>query len=68
MKDKMALHETLELHEILNFKNLCLTKAATMKGLVGCDELKQILTTDVIEGKQHVQDLTKLLESRSVQL
>lgn len=68
MKDKMALHETLELHEILTFKNLCLTKASTMKGLVGCDQLKEILNTDVTEGKQHVKDINHLLESREIQL
>lgn len=66
MSDKLALHERLELQEILTFKNLCLTKAATMQGLVGCKELKEILKTDAIEGKQHVKQLNELLIEKEV--
>lgn len=68
MEDKIALHETLELQGILTFKNLSLTKAATMKGLVGCEQLKEILNTEVTEGKNHVKELNQLLESRKIQL
>ncbi|MDC3417645.1 hypothetical protein [Aquibacillus salsiterrae] len=64
--DKLALHERVELHEILTFKNLCLTKAATMHGLVGCEELKDILERDVKEGKHHVENLNQLLKERDV--
>ncbi len=63
MVDKLALHERLELHEILTFKTLCVTKATTMGSLVGCEELKQILSTDVTAGRQHINQLTELLES-----
>lgn len=66
LEGKLALHERLELQEILTFKNLCLTKAATMHGLVGCKELKSILETDVSEGKKHVEQLNNLLENRDV--
>lgn len=66
MKGRLALHERLELHEILTFKNLSLTKTATMHGLVGCEELKGILEADVAEGKKHVEQLTKLLKEREV--
>ncbi|WP_053220084.1 hypothetical protein [Virgibacillus senegalensis] len=61
MPEKLALHERVELHEILTFKNLCLTKSATMHGLVGCEQLKSILETDVREGKIHVEQLNQLL-------
>ncbi|WP_186580475.1 hypothetical protein [Aquibacillus kalidii] len=66
MTDKLALHERLELHEMLTFRNLCLTKSSTMHGLVGCEDLKAILSTDVTEGKQHVEQLTNLLKNRDV--
>lgn len=66
MKEKLALHERLELQEILTFKNLCLTKAAIMQGVVGCKELKGILASDVEEGKQHVEQLNKILKNRDV--
>ncbi|WP_153462024.1 hypothetical protein [Sediminibacillus terrae] len=62
MTNQLALHERLELHEILTFKNLCLTKSSTMHGLVGCKQLKSILETDVSEGKVHIEQLNQLLE------
>ncbi|QTM98999.1 hypothetical protein ERJ70_06590 [Sediminibacillus dalangtanensis] len=64
MSDQLALHERLELHEIITFKNLCLTKSATMHGLVGCDQLKSILERDVSEGKVHVEQLNQLLKQK----
>ncbi|MDQ0159749.1 hypothetical protein [Alkalibacillus salilacus] len=67
MEGKLALHERLELHEILTFKNICLTKAATMQGLVGDEQLKEILSMDVTKGKNHVEQLTHLLENRDVE-
>ena len=66
MKERLALHERLELQEILAFKNLCLTKAAVIHGLVGCEELKGILAADVKEGKQHVEQLNMILKNREV--
>jgi hypothetical protein len=30
----LATHETLEMHELLAFKNVCLTKSQTMQALV----------------------------------
>ncbi|VEH78185.1 YraE protein [Bacillus licheniformis] len=41
-----AIHETLELHELLMFKNLCLTKSSTMTGMVQDQELRDILERD----------------------
>lgn len=66
MEDKLALHERMELHEIVTFKNVCLTKSAMMQGLVGCKELKSILETDVGNGKKHVEQLNALLKERDV--
>lgn len=66
MEEKLALHERLELQEILAFKNICLTKSSTMKGLVGCEKLKSIMEMDVTEGKKHVQQLNKLINDRKV--
>ncbi|WP_062047293.1 hypothetical protein [Bacillus sp. JCM 19034] len=66
MAIQLALHERLELHEILTFKNLCLTKSTTMQGLVGCKELKAILQADVTDGKQHIKQLNTLLKDGSV--
>lgn len=43
MPESMGVHETLEIHELLTFKNLCLTKSTAMTALAQDEELKQIL-------------------------
>ncbi|WP_369888607.1 DUF892 family protein [Bacillus halotolerans] len=62
-----GLHETLELHELLTFKNLCLTKSSTMTGLVQDEELKSILEQDAQKTKQQVERLQELLSVRGEQ-
>ncbi|MEC1668311.1 DUF892 family protein [Bacillus mojavensis] len=62
-----SLHETLELHELLTFKNLCLTKSSTMTGLVQDEELKSILEQDAQKTKQQVARLQELLSVRGEQ-
>ncbi|WOC58899.1 DUF892 family protein [Bacillus halotolerans] len=62
-----GLHETLELHELLTFKNLCLTKSSTMTGFVQDEELKSILEQDAQKTKQQVARLQELLSVRGEQ-
>ena len=63
----LGLHETLDLHELLTFKNLCLTKSATMGALVQDEELKTILTNDVTLGQQHIEQLQQFITNREAQ-
>jgi similar to spore coat protein len=63
MTKLFGLHETLEVHEILTFKSLCLTKSSTMSGLVGDVELKNILLNDVNTGSKHVEDLQEFIKN-----
>jgi similar to spore coat protein len=65
--ERLALHETLELHEILTFKNICCTKSATMQGLVSDPELKSILQLDCEMSKKHIQELSNLLSRSNLQ-
>jgi similar to spore coat protein len=58
----LAPHESIELHELLNFKNLCLTKSVTMSPLVSDCELKTILKEDVATTKQHIDELKDLMQ------
>ncbi|MGY0372281.1 hypothetical protein [Clostridium sp. JNZ J1-5] len=58
----VAPHESIELHELLTFKNLCLTKSITMSPLLSDKELKSILQQDVTTTKQHIEELKELLE------
>ncbi|MFC3885706.1 hypothetical protein ACFOU2_20410 [Bacillus songklensis] len=64
MTKSLGLHETLEVHELLTFKNVCLTKSTTMSGLAQDEELKALLSTDVSTGKQHIQQLQGFLTNR----
>ncbi|GED13960.1 hypothetical protein AM501_02985 [Aneurinibacillus migulanus] len=63
----LAMHETLELHEILTFKTVCCTKSATMQGLVTDPELKSLLQQDVQASKQHIQELQGVLSRANLQ-
>ncbi|KZL92528.1 spore coat protein [Clostridium magnum] len=58
----MAPHESIELHELLTFKNVCLTKALTMSLLASDDELKSILKQDAASTQQHIEELRGFIE------
>jgi similar to spore coat protein len=68
MTKYLALHETLDLHELLSFKNLCLTKATTMSVLAGDEELRAILSEDVTTGIHHIQQIQQFLTERREKL
>ncbi|MEC3641051.1 spore coat protein [Bacillus halotolerans] len=56
-QDRLANHETVDLHEILNFKTVCLLKSKMMQGLVFDQELRALMEKDV---QQSVRDVTEL--------
>lgn len=58
--EKLAPHESLDLHEAINFKTLCLLKSKLMQGLVFDQELKALMQKDV---EQSIQALTELQSS-----
>jgi similar to spore coat protein len=60
----LAPHETYELHELLTFKNTCLTKAATMSQLVDDPNLKGILQQDVDKTSSQVQRIKQFMTNR----
>ncbi|MFC2949805.1 hypothetical protein [Virgibacillus sediminis] len=57
MQNKLGVHESLELQELLSFKSLCLTKASLMRGLVSDDHLKAIMQQDADMHVRHLQAL-----------
>jgi|tagenome__1003787_1003787.scaffolds.fasta_scaffold15542220_1 similar to spore coat protein len=57
-KERLALHETLETHEILNFKTVCLLRSKLMQGICFDNELKALMEKDV---QQSIQDINELL-------
>jgi similar to spore coat protein len=54
----LAPHETMQLHEMLNFKTVCMTTSKLMEGVVFDQELKALLEKDV---QQSIKDI-KVLE------
>ena len=58
----LAPHESMELHELLNFKTLCLAKAKLMQGLVFDQELKALMHKDVEQSLKAIADLTALYQ------
>ena len=65
-KQNITPHETIQLHELLTFKNLCLTKSVTMSPLVSDVELKAILQQDITLTQQHIEQLRCLMEQSSI--
>ncbi|OAA95138.1 hypothetical protein [Clostridium coskatii] len=58
----IAPHESIEVHELLTFKNICLTKSITAAKLVSDSELKTILQNDVSTTKRQIQELKEIME------
>lgn len=56
-----VLHETMELHELLNFKTICMTTSKMIQGVVFDQELKALLEKDVQQSIQTVNVLQGLL-------
>ncbi|OZB98460.1 spore gernimation protein GerQ [Paenibacillus sp. XY044] len=63
MKDlPLAPHESLDLHEVLNFKTLCAAKSKLMQGIVFDQELKALMQKDVEQSTQAITELKAVYE------
>ncbi|MEH6953180.1 spore coat protein [Neobacillus drentensis] len=56
--ESLALHETMETHEILNFKTVCLLRSKLMQGICFDNELKALMEKDV---QQSFKDINELI-------
>ncbi|AFQ43345.1 hypothetical protein [Desulfosporosinus meridiei] len=56
-----TLHETMELHELLNFKTICMTTSKMVQGVVFDQDLKALLEKDVQQSRQAITVLQGLL-------
>ncbi|WP_445487291.1 spore gernimation protein GerQ [Niallia sp. 03133] len=59
---KLANHESLELHEVINFKTLCLAKSKLMQGLVFNQDLRALMQKDVEQSIQALEELQKIYQ------
>ncbi len=58
VNNNLALHETMETHEILNFKTVCLLRSKLMQGICFDNELKRLMEKDV---QQSIKDVNELI-------
>jgi len=60
-QQNLTLHETMEIHELLNFKTICMTTSKLIQGVVFDQDLKALLGKDVQQSMQAVNVLQGLL-------
>ena len=61
MAKELALHEKLEVHELLTLKTSCATKAVTMLELAKDEKLKKLIEEDLKNSSQAIADLKAIL-------
>lgn len=57
---ELAYHESVDTHEILNFKTICLLKSKMMQGLVFDQELRALMQKDVEQSIAHIKELQEV--------
>lgn len=61
-KQNLAPNETMQIHEMLNFKTICMTTSKMMEGVVFDQDLKALLEKDVQQSIMAVSSLQNLLK------
>ena len=59
-QENLAPHETMQVHEMLNFKTVCMTTSKLMEGVVFDQELKALLEKDVQQSIKDIKSLQSL--------
>jgi len=60
-QQNLTIHETMEIHELLNFKTVGMTKSKLIQGLVFDQDLKALLERNVQQSMRAVNSLQSLL-------
>ena len=58
---KLAPNETMQIHEMLNFKTVCMTTSKMMEGVVFDQDLKALFEKDVKQSITAINALQNLL-------
>ena len=61
-KETLAFHETMEAHEILNFKTISVLKSKLMQGLCFDNDLKAFMEKDVQQSIAAIDELKVFYE------
>jgi len=64
-EQSLPFHEAFELHEVLNFKTICMVKSKLMEGLVFNQDLKALLEKDVKQSMAAISELQTLYTAKS---
>ena len=59
---ELAFHETLDTHEMINFKTFSLMKSKLMQGICFDNELKALMEKDVKQSVEALKELKSLYE------
>lgn len=59
--EQMALHESMEVQDLLQFKTVCMTKATVMQAFVSDQLLVSVMQRAADADRRHIQDLQHLL-------
>jgi similar to spore coat protein len=62
----LALNETMQIHELLNLKTVCMTTSKLMEGVVFDQDLKKLLERDVQSSIADIGALQTLLQQAPV--
>ena len=62
MAEYLAMHEVLEVHEVLTFKTACLAKSKMFSQLALDPELKKMFEEDIKLSTKAIKDLRKVIE------
>lgn len=62
MAKELALHEKLEVHEILTLKTSCATKARAMVEFVQDEKLKALIEQDLVNSSKAIEELKSILQ------
>ncbi|MFD2973882.1 spore coat protein [Peribacillus deserti] len=59
----MGMHETMDVHEILNFKTVCLLKSKLMQGVVFDQDLRALMQKDVEQSIRAIKELKDIYKT-----
>lgn len=57
----LTVHEAMEVHEILNFRTVCMARSKMMQGLVNDGDLRALMEKDVQQSITAAAELQQLL-------
>jgi similar to spore coat protein len=65
-QSRLAYHETLDAHEMINFKTICIMRSKMMQGIVFSKELKALMEKDVQQSIKDINELKAFYEKTEI--